>query len=195
MSRRIRPTWPLVAGLLALAAIAAGCGGDDDDGAAPPPDVTMERDGAAAIEVTSSAFADNEAIPVEFTCDGDGISPPLDLSELPDNAESLGLIVLDLDAPGGGFLHWSVYDVAPEVRSFEAGSAPEGALQGENDTGTEGYGPPCPPEGDGSHRYVFTLSALGTSPGLNAGASPDQAVEAIDGAAIATGQLTGTYER
>lgn len=199
VSRRIRATWPSVTGLLALALIVVACGGGDDDddggGAEPPADVIMESDGAAAIGVTSSAFAEGEAIPVEFTCDGEGLSPPLEFSTVPDNAESLGLILLDPDAPGGSFTHWTVYEIGSDVTGFDAGSVPSGAVQGENDFGEEGYGPPCPPEGDGPHRYVFTLSALGTSPGLAAGASPDQAVEAIDGAAIALGQLTGTYER
>jgi hypothetical protein len=203
-SPRLR--FPILLALLAVVVIAAGCGGDDDDGGGgeavePPEDVRMADEDAApgedvmAITLTSSAFAEGEAIPVEFTCDGAGDSPPLEWSGVTANAESLALLVLDLDAPGGTFLHWSVYGVGSSDTSFPAGAAPAGSLQGQNDTGDDGYSPPCPPEGDGPHRYEFSLHALPASPGLDAGAAPDQAVEAIEGSSIESSTLTGTYER
>jgi len=51
------------------------------------------------LKITSSAFADNAAIPAKYTCEGDDISPPLAWSGVPDGTKSLALIVDDPDAP------------------------------------------------------------------------------------------------
>ncbi len=197
-----RPRYPLLLAPVAITVIAAGCGGDDSDdsggGAEPPEGVRMADEPGAevmTIELTSSAFSEGDAIPVEFTCDGAGTSPPLEWSGATSNAQSLALLVQDPDAPSGTFLHWSVYDIASGDTSFSEGSAPSGALEGQNDFGEDGYGPPCPPEGDGAHNYIFTVSALPESPGLSAGAGPAETVEAIEGTAIESSTLTGTYER
>jgi phosphatidylethanolamine-binding protein (PEBP) family uncharacterized protein len=72
---------------------------------------------------------------------------------------------------------------------------PADAHEGENSFGDEGYGGPCPPEGDQPHRYVFTLYALRSVPELDAGASPAQVRDAVGEQAIARGQLTGRFGR
>ena len=52
-----------------------------------------------SLQLSSSAFAHNGAIPTENTCEGKDISPPLAWSGVPANAQSLALIVDDPDAP------------------------------------------------------------------------------------------------
>ncbi len=138
---------------------------------------------------------DGATIPVEFTCDGAGTSPPLVLPVVPAGTESVALLLQDPDAPGGTFLHWSVYGLQPDAGEFKAGSVPSGALEGANDAGGEGYAPPCPPEGDDPHRYVFTVHALSSAPNLEAGASPADAVDEIEAASITGVELSGTYGR
>jgi len=107
----------------------------------------------------------------------------------------VALLLQDPDAPGGTFLHWSVYGLQPDAGEFKAGSVPSGALEGANDAGGEGYAPPCPPEGDDPHRYVFTVHALSSAPNLEAGASPADAVDEIEAASITGVELSGTYGR
>ena len=59
----------------------------------------------------------------------------------------------------------------------------------------DGYFGPCPPAGD-RHRYVFTLYALGSTLELERGASPSEAVAAVqEGDVTATTELTGTFAR
>ncbi|MBD3274582.1 MAG: YbhB/YbcL family Raf kinase inhibitor-like protein, partial [Candidatus Marinimicrobia bacterium] len=53
-----------------------------------------------AIQITSSVFEEGEAIPEQYTCDGEDISPPLKWSGVPDDAQSIALIADDPDAPG-----------------------------------------------------------------------------------------------
>jgi Raf kinase inhibitor-like YbhB/YbcL family protein len=63
--------------------------------------------------VTSSAFSNNGDIPMQFTCEGKEINPPLTLSDIPSETKSLAIIVEDPDAPKGTFDHWVVWNVAP----------------------------------------------------------------------------------
>lgn len=104
-------------------------------------------------------------IEARYTCDLDNSSPELRWSGIPDGTTSLALIVRDLDAPGGTFCHWVVYQILPHMRHLPAGIPaqellPNGIRQGLNSTGRLGYLGPCPPVGDPPHRYVFELLAL-----------------------------------
>ena len=151
------------------------------------------------IEMNSSAFANGTSIPVRYTCDGDNISPPLSWSGVPEETESLALIVDDPDAPGGNFTHWVIYNISPEESGLAEGlprerDLPRGMHQGNNSLGTTGYTGPCPPRGP-AHHYVFHLYALNATPDLPA--TVDRAVlEAeIQNYTVAEGVLVGTYGR
>ena len=173
-------------GVLVLVALLAGCGGGEKP-SEPLPSV------AATLKLTSSAFADGATIPRRSTCDGEGVSPPLSWSGVPDRARELALVVEDQDA--GRFLHWTVLRIPPSESAFAEGRAPAGAVETENSFGKRGWGPPCPPEGDEPHRYVFALYALGTRTGLDADASPDDVRAKLAADALARGTLTGRFGR
>jgi Raf kinase inhibitor-like YbhB/YbcL family protein len=72
---------------------------------------------------------------------------------------------------------------------------PDGTIQGRNDFNRIGYGGPCPPPGDGPHRYFFRLYALDTEIQLQAGAGRQEFARAIDGHILTEGNLMGTYQR
>jgi phosphatidylethanolamine-binding protein (PEBP) family uncharacterized protein len=66
------------------------------------------------LKLTSSAFSHGQAIPRDYTCDGDDLSPPLAWEGLPPGTESLVLIVDDPDAPDPAapkmtWVHWILY--------------------------------------------------------------------------------------
>ncbi len=196
----------LVIGLSVLLLLAAACGNDDDgaDGAADGEGTTTTTaadggeptgDGATETSFASDDFADGAEIPVELTCDGENRSPELHWEGLLADTETVAVVVDDLDAPGGTFIHWVIWDV-PADSSIESGSVPAGSIEGANDAGGTGWTGPCPPEGDGSHRYVFSLLAV---PGTLDEAPGAPANEVRDGVADAGGgevaTFTGTYER
>ncbi len=52
----------------------------------------------ATIDLSSPTFASGGRLPIRFTADGDGVSPPL-VSDLPAGTTSLALILEDPDAP------------------------------------------------------------------------------------------------
>jgi Raf kinase inhibitor-like YbhB/YbcL family protein len=146
-----------------------------------------------SIKLSSSAFTSRGTIPTQFTCSGRDISPPLRWSGVPGGARELALELIDLDAPGGPFVHWSLARISPSVTSLSAGEAtPPGAVAGRNSFGKIGYGGPCPPSGAEPHRYVFVLLALrspsGLSLGFGAGALPASL-------ALAVGELQAFFSR
>src|SRR5690349_14846467 len=73
------------------------------------------------MTISSSAFSNNGTIPSEYTCDGKNISPPLTISNVPKNAQSLAIIVDDPDAPKGTVTHWTVWNIPPQKLEFEKG--------------------------------------------------------------------------
>ena len=142
------------------------------------------------LPVQSPAFNHNGYIPVQYTCDGDNINPPLEVSEIPDETKSLALIVEDPDAPDGVFDHWLIWNLPPDKAIAE--KTIEGTT-GINGFGQTGYGGPCPP--DDVHRYFFKFYALDTELGLAPGENKTSLLEAMRGHILASGVLIGRYDR
>jgi phosphatidylethanolamine-binding protein (PEBP) family uncharacterized protein len=96
----------------------------------------------------------------------------------------------------GTYTHWTTYGLSAAGGSGLApdGRFPAGAKEGENSAGEQGWTPPCPPEGDDAHTYMFALYALPKATGLEAGASPAEVRAAVEGA-LGRGTFTGTYKR
>ena len=144
----------------------------------------------ASLEVTSTAFANNNPIPAEHTCEGSDTAPPLSWSKVPPRTKSIAVLADDPDAPKGTFTHWLVTGIPATTTSF-AGALPEGAVAAKNDKGTTGYAGPCPPTG--VHHYRFRVYALDIS--LPAALTRTELVNKMSGHIVASGQLVGTYQR
>lgn len=158
--------------------------------------VTREEtavDAPDVITVTSPAFREGGPIPPRFTCDGDGVSPPLAWHGVPADAEAVALVVDDPDAPRGTFVHWVVLDLPAGTKEVGADAVPSGAIQARNSAGRASYFGPCPPSG--THHYRFTVYALSRPTGLRDGAELRKALRAVQAAATAQGRLVGTYAR
>lgn len=158
--------------------------------------ITMQE-----IKVTSIAFLPNGVIPTQYTCDGKDISPPLDITGVPEETKTLALIMHDPDAPReGGWTHWGKYNVPwnmeHEIWNIEEGKEPEG-VSGKGTGGELTYQGPCPPPpaGGGTHRYIFTVYALDTELTLKEGATKAELESAMQGHILTTGELIGLYSR
>ena len=117
---------------------------------------------STALRVTSQSFSEGGDIPLDYVfngCGGKNKSPQLSWSGAPDGTKSFAITCFDPDAPtGSGFWHWLAFDIPTKTTSLD-----EGESQGKtatSDYGMTGYGGPCPPKGDGKHRYIFTVYAL-----------------------------------
>jgi Raf kinase inhibitor-like YbhB/YbcL family protein len=152
------------------------------------------------MRLVSSAFADHGAIPRRYTCDGEGLSPPLAWSEVPPGVKSFALLVDDPDAPDPSaptmiWVHWIVYNLPAGSSGLAEGALPlpAGALEGLNDWKRPGYRGPCPPAG--RHRYFHKLYALDVElPELK---RPTRAKleAAMRRHVLAEATLVGTYQR
>ena len=180
---------------LALLATAVACGGGATvKKAVQAPTATVRSAPAGGLTLSSTAFSDGAPIPKQYTCDGAGQSPPLAWRGVPTGAESVALRVQDIDTPQK-FIHWIVYDISPSTTSLAAGQVPAGAKQTANSFGKQGYGGPCPPAGS-THRYVFTILALGTQLNVSDNVSPSDLWATLERSdVVGRGELTGTYQR
>ncbi len=155
-----------------------------------------------SFTISSPAFRDGEAIPPRYSKDQDDVSPALHISDVPERAKSMALVVEDPDAPDPKapkrtFVHWIVYNLPANCRALpecaDQGSLPPGARQGKNDWGATSYGGPQPPQG--RHRYFFKLYALDEPlPDLGAPTKADLE-RAMAGHVVAQTELVGTFEQ
>ena len=120
---------------------------------------------ANRLQLSSPAFENNGWMPIEFTCEGPGYSPPFEWNRIPAAIQSFALEMIDYDIPisKSGFVHWVVYNIPAHIRQLPVRfTLPEsiemGAVIAPNGAGWRKYYPPCPVSG--IHAYTFRLFAL-----------------------------------
>lgn len=148
--------------------------------------------------IVKSVFNNGSQIPVNYTCNGLDESIPLYISNVPNNTKSLMVIMEDLNAPNGIFVHWVLYDVPPNITEIPQGVpaqyyVPGVGYQGLNDFGKVGYGGPCPPGGP-PHEYVIIILALNREITPSEGVSDLSLINAVGvNDIVGYGVLTGYY--
>jgi Raf kinase inhibitor-like YbhB/YbcL family protein len=154
------------------------------------------------ITVKSAAFGPESAIPIQYTADGAGLSPPLEWTRAPEKAQSMVIIVEDADSATPQPL---VHAIVVNLESADT-QIPEGALNsphhpgvglqaGRNSYLMRAWLPPDPPPGHAIHRYVFQVFALNGGAEFSASPGRHEVINAIANHAVAAGYLVGTYER
>jgi Raf kinase inhibitor-like YbhB/YbcL family protein len=176
----------LLAGMLVISGCVQNEGKRSTSKETPGTGKGNENMNIQSIKVFSSAFESNGTIPKKYTCNGKNINPPLEFQGIPEEAESLVLILDDPDAPMKTFTHWIVWNIGP-VAKIEEDSIP--GIEGMNDFRKIGYGGPCPPSG--THRYFFRIYALDKQLELQEGASRKELESEMIGHFIAEGELMG----
>jgi Raf kinase inhibitor-like YbhB/YbcL family protein len=144
------------------------------------------------LKVSSTAFADNSAIPMKYSCEGKEVSPPISISDVPAGAKSLAIILHDPDAPmAGGFTHWVVWNINVADKTLPENF--KGAQQGLNGAGQPGYKGMCPP--GGTHHYHFMVYALDTKLSIDPKTDKAGLEKSIQGHILAQGELVGLYKK
>lgn len=172
-------------------------------GETPPSPVPASTPGTtpglppAPLSLGVANLTEGATIPVAYTCDGANRSPALRWGGAPPTTVTYALIVDDPDAPVGTWVHWLIWNIAGDqtglVEDIRHGERK--VVQGLNDFKQIGWGGPCPPPGNGAHRYYFRLYALNAELPVAAGASRAQLEAAMAGHIVGTGEWQGRYER
>ncbi len=142
------------------------------------------------LKVSSSAFHEGGLIPAKYTCDGDNVNPPLDITGFPAETKSLAIVLEDPDAPIRPWLHWLAWDIQiarhiKEARIMEA--------EGRNDFGEYNYLGPCPPTA--VDLYYFRVFALDTFLNLPVDISKRDLQRNMNEHIIGFGETMGVYKR
>lgn len=135
-----------------------------------------------------------------FGCTGENISPELSWENAPKNTKSFAITVYDPDAPtGSGWWHWVAFDISKNKMSLPTGfgnSESKDVIQSMTDFGKTGFGGACPPKGDKSHRYIFTVHALDVETlALDKNSSPALVGYYINAHSLAKASLISYYGR
>jgi hypothetical protein len=147
-----------------------------------------------ALQLTSPAFDHGARIPDQYGYTADDVNPPLEISGVPSEAETLALIVDDPDAvePAGKVWdHWVVANVDQQTSEIPEDWTAADAVEGTNDYGDRGYGGPNPP--DREHTYRFRVYALDAALPVGSGVTKDELLEAMEGHVLDEALLEGTY--
>ena len=135
--------------------------------------------------ITSSDFNESEEIPKKFGYKFENKEPELNFNDIPEDTQTIGLIMDDPDAMaavGKIWVHWLQYFDFPSKNLI---------IEGKTDFGEIGYGGPAPP--NGRHTYIFKSYALDIKLNLKEGYSKQELEDAMKGHIIAEAKLTGTF--
>jgi len=137
------------------------------------------------LKLTSPAFENRGKLPIQFTCEGEGISPPLKWTGVPDGTASF-VVIMDHQpthqpkprnegmktkprhtspsprSPKPEQLHWywTMYNIPAQISEVTAGQS-VGTLGGNSVNNKNEYAPPCS-KGPGPRTYTIHLYALST---------------------------------
>lgn len=140
------------------------------------------------LQVSSPALKHNDPIPVQYTCDGINVSPPIKIDGIPVTAKCLAIITEEVDASPGSRTHYIVWNIP--VTHFLKENQLHG-VQGTNDFGVRSYRGPCP--SSGTHSYHFKVYALNGLLNLATEATKHLLEQTMSDHVIAFGELTATY--
>jgi phosphatidylethanolamine-binding protein (PEBP) family uncharacterized protein len=182
------------------------------DASAELPDATSAVDGSTPLSdasspdaadaapstfvLTSTAFQDKGTLPVVYTCDGAGHSPPLQWSGAPSG--TVGYVVLMTTLAKDGLKwNWVLHSIPASATSLAENSTSVGTAGLTSDGPALAYSPPCS-QGPGAKDYTFTVYALSGTPALPS--TPNQVTgpvvtSSIQSMTLASSSVTVSYTR
>ena len=146
------------------------------------------------MKLESSAFENGEVIPRKYGYKIENLSPPLQISKIPEGTKSLVLIMDDPDAMGAVgkvWIHWVLWNISPYTKEIFENLVPDGSIEGKTDFDEIGYGGPAPP--DKEHTYIFKLYALDEILNLKQNSTKEEVEESMKQHIIDKAKLEGKF--
>lgn len=107
----------------------------------------------------SPALENGGRLPVEYTGDGAGVTPPLVWGAAPAGTKGYAVIMHHVDPEGKTKWYWTLYNIPADVHSLSRNAQGIGTLGNNSVNGRVGYAPPHS-KGPGDKTYILTLYAL-----------------------------------
>lgn len=145
------------------------------------------------VGVSTPDFEPGGRIPADFTCEGINISPTLNISRVPEDAQSLAVIMEDVSNKSKTFTHWIVFNIDPNTKSLDSESLFGNATWGINDFGNSEYNGPCP-EDNKEHKYFIRVYALNSEIQTSV-LNRISFDKIISGHVISSGMIAGVYSK
>ncbi len=145
--------------------------------------------------IESKAFDDGGIVPLKYSFYGTNTMPDFKISNLPDDTQSIAIILHDLDvAPAFNSddnLHWLAWNIPATVpvTQIEEGKLPDGAVNGRG----RPYMGMGAPNGPRYHHYVFEFYALNAKLDIPATGSRPELLEAMKGKVLAKAAYVGRF--
>jgi phosphatidylethanolamine-binding protein (PEBP) family uncharacterized protein len=152
---------------------------------------------SGGFTLTSPAVKADGVLPVEFTGDGAGISPPLSWKGAPAGTKAYALIMHHIDPHGIVKWYWTLYNIPAETMSLPKGVTGVGQPGNNSINKRAEYAPPHS-KGPGVKTYVCTLYALSETVAPDVGPEKitrDVLLGAMKGKVIGSAELKFTYTR
>lgn len=157
------------------------------------------------LAIMSPDFPDGGVIPDKFTqaAGPNAPSPRLQWTNVPPGTQSFAIIFHDPDVAINKMpedvLHWMIFNIPGDATGLEgglpAGNLPNGAIQAKARNNQNAYMGPGNPAGNPDHHYTFELFALDTKLSLDANATREQVLKAMEGHILGKGVLVGRFKR
>lgn len=150
---------------------------------------------SGGFALTSTAFEDGGTLPVVYTCDGAGLSPPLAWVDAPQGTVEFAILMTTL-ANDGLKWNWVLYGIPGNATAL-AENDPDGTAGLTSDGPELAYSPPCS-QGPGAKTYTFTIYALSGAPAFDVPAAQVNGAvltSALSQLTLATSELSVTYTR
>jgi formylglycine-generating enzyme required for sulfatase activity/phosphatidylethanolamine-binding protein (PEBP) family uncharacterized protein len=122
-----------------------------------PVDFTPKRSGHFVL--SSSVVTNGGMLPVEFTGDGAGISPPLAWSGAPAETKFYAVIMHHIPGPGDVKWYWTLYNIPADTTSLAKNAKGIGTFGNNSVNRNLAYAPPHS-KGPGAKTYFVTVYAL-----------------------------------
>ena len=129
----------------------------------PAAQQTAVRQSRYGLTLTSSAGPDGGVLPVEYSCDGAGISPALQWKNPPAGTKEFALMISTIPVDGATRWNWVLFRIPGTATGLTRNTSGVGTLGATSHDMSVRYEPPCP-NGPGAKLYTFTVYALSASP-------------------------------
>lgn len=115
--------------------------------------------------ITSPDFKNNDFLWMEFSCDWNNLIPRIMISDIPENAKSIAIIIDYPDAPKATWIHYLAWDIKTNWNNtltlFENNiDIIPWSKKWLNSFENLNWWSPCPPKWHWVHRYYFKVYAL-----------------------------------